>query len=192
MPTSLLDAADLAAVRAAARRRRGVGATMIACLVEGGAFAHDPADPAWADRDHLIVAAAALREPVATALADAGHRHGGGHISVAGGRGLAVAAGAASVVALDGGVARVYCLLDGRAVDEGATWEGALAGAATPGLTALFLLAPPVLDRARRLFATAGWRTAVADADDPVELLGALDLAHADDDRAGATLAVRA
>lgn len=191
MPRSLLDDADLAAVRAAAGSRGGVGAMPIACLLEGGAFAHDPADPAWADRDRLVVAGASLRAPVAAALADAGYADGGAHVVVAGGRGLAVAAGAAAVAGLDGGVARVYCLLDADTLDDGTTWEGALAGAAAPALTALVLVTPPVLDRAQRLFSTAGWRTGVGRATDPVEVLGAIDLAHADAARAGAALAVR-
>ena len=190
MPRSLLDDADLAAVRAAARRRGGAGAVPVACLVEGGALAHDPADLQWADRDRLLVAGTAWRAPVTAALADAGYPEGEGQVHVDGGRGLAVAAGAAAVADLDGAGARVYCLLDADMIDDGLTWEGALAGANAPALTAIVLVAASAVERARGLFATAGWRTAIGAADDPVEVLGAFDLAHADDVRAGAALAV--
>ncbi len=192
MPRSLLDDADLAAVRTAARRRGGVGAVPVACLMEGGALAHDPTDPQWADRDRLLVSGTSWRVAVTAALVDAGYTGGAGQVPVDGGRGLAVAAGAAAVAELDGAGARVYCLLDADALDEGLTWEGALAGARAPALTAIVLVAPSAVGRARRLFATAGWRTAVGAADDPVEVLGAFDLAHADDDRAGAALTVTA
>lgn len=170
MPRSLLDEADLAAVRAAADARGGSLGVVTACLLEGGALAHAPDDPQWPDRDRLVVGSAALR----SALGEAG-----GPAAVAldgGGRALAVAVGLAAACALDGGVCRVFCLAEGDTIDDGLCWEAAMAAAwAGPSLIAVLAVDAAGAETARGLFGAAGWRSATASASEPVEVLGALD-----------------
>lgn len=170
MPRSLLDEADLAAVRAAADARPGPFAVLTACLLEGGALAHAPDDPQWPDRDRVVVGSDASRQ----ALEAAG---GPDPVAVAGGgRALAVAAGLAVACALDGGVSRVYCLAEGELTDDGACWEAAIAAAsAEASLVALLRASGEEAERARGLLGAAGWRCAAASASAPLELLGALD-----------------
>lgn len=169
MPRSLLDEADLSAVRAAAAERPGAAGIVVACLLEGGALAHAADDPDWPDRDRVVASTS-----MAAALSDAG-----GPVPVAaidGGRGLAVAAGLAAASAFDGGVSRTFWLAEGDATDDGAVWEAALA--AGPGLIAVLLVDAAGAARAQRLLGAAGWRCATGSADDPVEVLGALDRVH--------------
>lgn len=170
MPRSLLDEADLAAVRAAADARPGPFAVLIACLLEGGALAHAPDDPQWPDRDRVVVGDGAVSHAVQAA-------GGPDPVAVAGGgRALAVAAGLAVACALDGGVSRVYCLADGELTDDGACWEAAIAAAvAEAPLVALLRVGGEGADRARGLLGAAGWSCAVASASAPLEVLGALD-----------------
>ncbi|GEM_PF-5071722 len=180
MPTSLLDAVDLAAVRAAAGRRTGAAATLLAGLLEGQALAFDPDDPGWLGADDLVVGGAALGEELRRALDEAG-----GHPDAVAvtepGRALALAAGGAAVGARRVGAGRTLCLLDAAALADGRTWEGALAGAGLPGLVVLWTLPAAEARAAERLLDAAGWPCERVAADAPVELLAGLDhvLAHA-------------
>lgn len=168
MPRSLLDDADLAAVRTAAGPGRDPVRTALACLLHGGVLAHAPDDPAWPDRDHLVVGSEALARSVAAVAPGLPVQAGDG------GGALALAAGIAIGCALDGAGSRVFCLLDDAAADDGLLWEAALSAPRGP-LTALLLLEPEGAERTRRLLVAAGWRTAVAAAEDPVAVLSALD-----------------
>jgi hypothetical protein len=170
VPPSLLDATDLAVVRAAAAGRAGPAAVVASCLVEGGVLAYAPDEPGWRDRDRLVVAS---REVAAVfAGADCAEP-----VLVEGGRALAVAAGLAAASTVDGDVFRVFCLLDADVVDDGAVWEAANA-ARSSTLVAVVVGAGAPVRRAGEMFASAGWCTATADADDPVEVMGALDRAY--------------
>lgn len=186
MARSLLDEADLSAVRAAAGARPGAAGVVLACLLEGGALAHATDDPDWADRDRLVVGSAALAAAVVEA---------GGPVAVdvvAGGGALGLAAGLAAASVLDGGVSRVFCLLGEDALDDGLLWEGALA-ATGPTLVAVLLVGSAAEGRARALLEAAGWRTASASATEPLEVLGALDRVQRDGQAGpGAVLAVGA
>jgi hypothetical protein len=167
-PRSLLDGADLPAVRAAAARGRGAFATAIACLRAGGVLQHDPDDPGWLDRDRVIDGAHALgpsdarswwtSAPVRDALS------------------LALGAGLSS--SLDGGIFRVWCLLDGAA-DDGRTWDAARAAAAQACAALTVVAAGDPEARLVDLLRAAGWRTFAAAPDDPLEVLGAMDRAVA-------------
>lgn len=165
MPRSLLDGADLPVIRRAAAARPGRIAALLACLLEGGVVEYAPDEPDWADRDHVVVGTEDLRAAIE---ADGGPEA----VLVEGGRALAMAAGAACAGALDGGVARTYCLLDESALDDGAVWEAALVG---PGAALTAFVMTEEGAGARAMFDAAGWCVVEASADDPVALLGALD-----------------
>ncbi|MGM0818462.1 MAG: hypothetical protein ACQETV_03630 [Actinomycetota bacterium] len=178
MPTSLLDAVDLAALRAAAARRTGGAAALLAALLEGQALAFDPDDPAWRGGDDLVVGGQTLGGQVRAALDEVG-----GHPEAVAvtepGRALALAVGGAAAGASRVGAGRTLCLLDAAAVADGRTWEGALAGAGLPGLVVLWVLAAAEVGAAERLLDAAGWPCERVAADAPVELLAGLDRALA-------------
>lgn len=170
MRRSLLDTADVPALRSLARRGPAIG--LAAALIDTGLLQFDPDDPAWADRDRLVVggpaAVAAVRERLdsaGAALQPTAH--------VAAGEALAVALGAAVAARLDGGIWRSWCVVDETVCDDGRTWEAARA--APDDLPTLTVLA--VGDDSEALWRACGWAVHVVPPDDPVWLLGALDQA---------------
>lgn len=175
MRPSLFDAVDLERLRAAVNRSGTAAGALLACLHEGCALQHDVSDPGWADRDRLVVGVPALRARITSALAE-------GWYEIAPSDALAVAYGAAAASAIDGGIYRVWCLLDAAACDDGGTWEAALA-AAEAAVTPLVALvdgsaARPSPERLVELWRAAGWAV-VTPAREAVALLGALDHAVA-------------
>src|SRR5690606_35633125 len=128
----------------------GVAATVAACLVEGGVLTLAADDPEWPDRDRLVVASSALAAAFSDGVLDI-------PVHVEGGEALAVAAGMAAGALAEGGVFRVFCLLDESAVDDGAFWEAAMAARA-PVLVAVVLARQGPCRRARQLLDAAGWR----------------------------------
>lgn len=184
LPRSLLDRVDLAAVRVAAAARSGEGAVVVSCLVEGGAVAWAADDPAWPDRDRIVVSSATL------AALFAGTPDMPSPEVVPRGRALATAAGMAAVAAAEGAVFRVFCLLDEPALEDGALWESARAARAGT-LVTIVVASTETARRAGGLFAAAGWRVAEALADDPVQVLCGLDrVQHEGGSVPGALLAV--
>jgi hypothetical protein len=177
LPRSLLDGVDLPAVRAASARGRGELATALACLRAGGVLQHDPDDPQWMDRDRVIDGAGAL-----------GTSGPGSWWSSALGRdALALALGAGLSSSLDGGIFRVWCLLDETA-DDGRTWDAARTAAAQACATLTVVTSGSPDVRVADLLRAAGWPTFAATSDEPVEVLGAMDRAVAH--RAGPTAVV--
>lgn len=193
---SLLDHVDLAAVRRAAARHDGPFATALACLVDGGVLTVDHDDPCWADRDRLVVGARSAVPAVAAWLGEPVTDPTTGAASWVGaepGGALAMAVGAATSAALDGGVLRAWCLLDDAAISDGAVVEAAAlarrAGMAAPALLAV--VTPAGADHLAAQLAVAGWSGSRCLADDPAELLGALDHVLGARERPVAALAVR-
>lgn len=187
MPTSLLDRADLAALRAASRRGTGPWATIVACLLAPGVVLRDPADAGWPDRDRLVVGDPAAGEALERGLAAAGHEPRTAWVDATGGYALALARGLAAASDLDGGIFRVWCLLGEGAFGDGPTWAAA---ADAPAGSLVLVTAAPAHGAARlaRLLSTAGWRVGRARAGEPAEVLGGLDHALLGD-RPGALVA---
>ncbi|MGI8574939.1 MAG: hypothetical protein ACR2MA_06270 [Egibacteraceae bacterium] len=173
-PRSLLDRIDLARLRSHAHGLPGTWATAVACLIDGGALTRDADDPAWADRDRLIVgtqralpAVRAAFDPVLPPSFQAEPPAAA----------LGVAVEQARMSAAAGEAYRVLCLLDAESGGQGPVWEAALAaGRARLSALVLLVMSAPVLDAEAMLLA-AGWSTLRARHDDPVAVLGALDRA---------------
>ena len=171
MRRSLLDTADIPALRA--RARAGAASAVAGALIDTGLLQFDPDDAEWSDRDRLVVAGpqavAAVGERLAAAGADFAST-----AYVAGGEALAVALGAAVAARLDGEIWRAWCVLDESVCDDGRTWEAARAavGADLRTLTVL-----GVGDESAALWRAAGWQVHLVPPADPVWLLGALDQA---------------
>jgi transketolase N-terminal domain/subunit len=127
MSRSLLDGADLAAMRALLESEWSAAATG---LIDSGLLQFDPADPAWEDRDRLIVADAAVTQTFRARL----HAAGAAPDDVAtfvpsGGTAMGLAFGAALASDLDGNAWRPWAVLDERCCDDGRVWEVARAAA---------------------------------------------------------------
>ncbi|CAN5867401.1 hypothetical protein BH23ACT8_BH23ACT8_04040 [soil metagenome] len=177
-PRSLLERADLAALRRTAATRTGPFGPLVTCLAEGGALAADAVDPEWPDRDRLVVSDDVAAQAVRAAFGAAGW------IAAPAGEALATALGAAMAAELDGGVFRAWCLLGPGAADDGLLWG--------PARAAAVMRVPPVVaavlpgDGAAALtgcMQAAGWAVRRAAAHDVVALLGALDHALHPGDR---------
>jgi transketolase N-terminal domain/subunit len=178
---SLFDTADLGSLRAlltdAGAPELGVLRVLLAC----GAVAHDPADPGWADRDHVVLGGEAVCAAAEDAFPGAGYppsRPGSppaGRVED-GGRALGVALGMAAASSMDGGVARVWCVLDATVADDGAVWEAAASAAQTATGT---LVAVVVGGPGAQRWASCGWDVHEAAARDLPGVLGALDQALA-------------
>lgn len=171
MVRSLLDAADLRALRAA-----GAGSAsnaVAAALIDSGLLQFDADDPDWEERDRLIASGPLVTAAVARRLAAAGAQ-GDAVISATrtGGEAMALAYGAAMASGADGGVWRVWCLLDAAATDDGRVWE--IARAAAEG-HAQFLGVLVAGNDGAALWRACGWTVHEAPADDPAWVLGALD-----------------
>lgn len=171
MARSLLDAADLSALRDLAAG--GPAAAVAAALVDTGLLQFDPDDPEWEDRDRLALCGEGVAAAVGRRLGAAGGDPDAVVTPAAtGGDALALAFGASMAAAMDGGAWRAWCVLDAGACDDGRVWEVALAAgqARADALGALVAgggTAP--------LWRACGWRVHEAPAADPAWLLGALD-----------------
>lgn len=174
-PRSLLDDVDLTALRATALGLPGAWATAVACLGEGGALTWDALDPAWADRDRLVVGAQAALPAVRAAFGlDASGAFQPQPVADA----LAVAVEQATASGAAGDPYRVLCLLGAGAARNGAVWEAAVTAAERRlGALVLIVLEAPIRNTEAMLQA-AGWSTLRARSDDPVAVLGALDRAY--------------
>ena len=188
MPGSFLDTADLAALRRAGLEG-GPAALALACLLEAGVAEFDPDEPEWADRDRVLVDPALPLHAVAAVLDRAGYHADDGRMGQGAGRVLAEALRAARASKAAGDVYRVFAVLDGASLAQGAVWEALLQAAAdalTP-LTLLVLDAPtwriPSMsedpfhmrkESSRLVLEAAGWRVEEAAAD-AAEILGGLD-----------------
>ena len=196
MPRSFLDAADLAALRRAGLEG-GPAALALACLLEGGVAEFDPEEPEWADRDRVLVDPALPLHAVAAVLDRAGYHADDGRMGQGPGRVLAEALRAARASKAAGDVYRVFAVLDGASLAQGAVWEALLQAAAdalTP-LTLLVLAPTPAsapapttsnLETSAHIRAgvsrlevgdvlrAAGWRVEEASAE-AAEILGGLD-----------------
>lgn len=196
MPRSYLDAADLGALRLAGLEG-GPAALALACLLEGGVAEFDPDDPEWADRDRVLVDPGLPLQAVVTVLERAGYHADDGRMGQGPGRVLAEALRAARAGKAAGDVYRVFVVLDGASLAQGAVWE-ALLEAAADALTPLTVLA--LDERAPRpdsggwgvaeILRAAGWRVEAV-AGDPAEILGGLDRVLASGASGPAALAVR-
>ena len=171
MARSLLDGADLATLRALAGN--GVEAAVAAAVVDSGLLQFDPDDPAWEDRDRVVVAGSGLHGALAQRLTEAGADPGRVLVTAAGGgEALGLAFGAAMASAHDGGAWRSWCLLDEEACEDGRVWEvaDAVRGAGADPLGAIV-----VGERTAALWRACGWQVHTATVSDPVEVLGGLD-----------------
>jgi transketolase N-terminal domain/subunit len=174
MTRSLLDTADLAHLRRLGGP--GAAAALAACVVDSGLLQFDPDDPAWEDRDRLVIAGDGLSAAIGLRIAAAGGGLGATLPAATGGDAMGIALGAAAASELDGGGWRSWCGLDESACDDGRVWEVARAAVAArlPTLAAFVAgvsTAP--------LWRACGWQVHMAPADDPAWLLGAFDLAMA-------------
>lgn len=171
MARSLLDNADLAALRAAGAD--GPAAAVAAALVDSGLLQFDPDDPQWEDRDRVVVAGRDLHAALDQRLREAGATTDQVVTSASGGgEALALALGAAVAGGIDGGGWRSWCVLDAEACDDGRVWEvAAAAGTARPET----LSAIVVGDNSAALWQACGWRVQRAPVAVPVEMLGSLD-----------------
>lgn len=170
MVRSLLDAADLAALR---RLTIGPADAVAAALVDTGLLQFDPDDPEWEDRDRLVICGEEVARAAGQRLTAAGADPDVVvTLAATGGDALALAFGAAMAAGLDGGGWRAWCLLDAEACDDGRVWEVARAasdaGAATLGVLVAGGGAAP-------LWRACGWQVHEAPASDPVWLLGSMD-----------------
>jgi transketolase len=177
---SLLDRVDLWRIREAAAGG-GPSAALVASLVIGGAFAFDPRNAAWADRDRLTVGSPGLVPLLAAAVggAAAGQPWWGPYRP---GAALAVACGAAIGSRLDGGVFRSWCLLDDAAADDGGVWEAARAAADAedvPLIAGVACQSARAREGVETLFRAAGWPVFARAATDLGAVVAALDRALA-------------
>lgn len=171
MSRSLLDTADLAVLREAAQGRPAPA--IAAALIDTGLLQFDPDDPAWADRDRLVLGGQQMAEAFAQRLGAAGAElESTARQADADALGVALGAGIAS--ALDGGIWRAWCAIDEVICDDGRTWEAARAATGADLLTMTALVAGA---DSERLWRACGWSVEVVPADDPAWLLGALDQA---------------
>jgi transketolase len=183
VPVSLLDRAPLDRVRTDAAGLPGPFAVTVAVLLHGGVVQHDPADPAWPDRDRLVCGSPDAAGAAAQALADLGYPRGGGFVAAMRAPALAVGLGMAAASRIQGGIFRVWCLLGGSCAGDGEVWEAAVAAAANAEdlLSAVVVTPRGHSGAASAMLRAAGWRVGRADATDPVDLLAAMDrLVHPD------------
>lgn len=126
---------------------------ILTALYFGGVMRHDPANPAWPERDRFVLSKGHATPVVYAALAEAGYfsadlipgfRSLGselqGHVvrgrppgvEMSGGAlgmGLSFSVGLALGHRLDGRAARVWCLLGDGELNEGQNWEAAMSAA---------------------------------------------------------------
>jgi transketolase len=178
---------------------------------DGGELRHRPDDPAWEGRDRFLLSIGHYAIALYAALAEAGtipldeletYGSDGSRLPMSGmasytpgmeisggslGHGLAVACGMALGLRRLGNPARVFNLLSDGELDEGSTWEAALAGAhhGLANLTAIVdvnglqadgptpgvLRTEPVTDK----WLAFGWHAVRVDGNDIPALLAALD-----------------
>jgi transketolase len=168
---------------------------------------HDPADPAWPDRDRFLLSTGHYSIAMYAVLAEAGYLDedelptyglNGSRlpmstfddtvgVEIVGGslgHGLGQAVGMALGLRLDGSPARVFCELSDGELDEGSTWEAAMAGA-TFGCDNVVALVDcngiqadgPVtvaIEPVAAKLTAFGWSTLEVDGNDLAALTGAL------------------
>jgi hypothetical protein len=167
---SLLDRADLPALRALLTQQRSAAAIG---LIDSGLLQFDVSDPAWEDRDRLFVAGTGVSRSVRARLEAAGANPDDvATFSSSGGDAMALAFGAALASDLDGNAWRPWVALDASACDDGRVWE-VVRAAATAGAGALGVVVEG--EGAPTLWSACGWRVHEVPPADPVWLLGALD-----------------
>lgn len=170
MARSLLDGADLPALRALLEAQWSAAAT---ALIDTGLLQFDPDDPAWEDRDRLVVSGVGVGGAVRSRLTAAGAAPDDvATFAPSGGAAMALAFGAALASDLDGNAWRPWAVLDEPACDDGRVWEIARAAAAAhAGALAVIVEG----DGAPELWRACGWQVHEVPPADPVWLLGALD-----------------
>ena len=168
---------------------------------------YNSANPNWAQRDRFVLSTGHYSIAMYAALAEAGYLdvaelptyglngsrlpmstfdHTPGVEVVGGslGHGLGQAVGMAMGLRLDGSAARVFCEISDGELEEGSTWEAAMAGATfkCDNLVALVdcngiqadgpvtVKIEPVADK----FASFGWTTTEVNGNDMAQLVGAL------------------
>lgn len=178
---------------------------------EGGELRHRPDDPGWEGRDRFLLSIGHYAIALYAALAEAGtipleeletYGSDGSRLPMSGmasytpgmeisggslGHGLAVASGMALGLRRLGSSARVFNLLSDGELDEGSTWEAALAGA-HHGLTNLTAIVdvnglqadgptPGVLrtEPVTEKWEAFGWHAVRVDGNDVPALLAGLD-----------------
>ncbi len=178
---SLFDTADLADLRGRVSSPGSPELAVLRLLLASRAIAHDPADPGWADRDRVVLGGEAVSAAAEVAFAEAGYPpsrpgHPTAGRTEVGARALGVALGLAAATAMDGGVARVWCVLDAVAAADGVVWEAAASAAevATGTLVAVAVGGPGA-----QRWASCGWTVHAAPVGDLPMVLGALDHALA-------------
>jgi transketolase len=169
---------------------------------------YDSANPKWPERDRFVLSTGHYSIAMYAALAEAGYLdvaelptyglngsrlpmstfdHTPGVEVVGGslGHGLGQAVGMAMGLRLDGSAARVFCEISDGELEEGSTWEAAMAGATfncdnlvvlidCNGIQAdgpVTVKIEPVADK----FASFGWTTTEVNGNDMAQLVGALD-----------------
>jgi len=177
---SLFETADLASLRTRMVHSSTAELAALRLLLGSGAVAHDPDDPGWADRDRVVLGGSAVCAAAEAAFVEAGYPPSRDGMpppgrTEEGARALGVALGLATATAMDGRVARVWCVLDAGVTGDGAVWEAASAAAeVAPGT----LLAVVVGGGGAR-WESCGWAVHAAPLDDVAWVVGALDQALA-------------
>jgi transketolase len=195
---------------------QGLGLADCLAVLYFGELRHDPDRPDWPDRDRFVLSTGHYSLAMYAVLAEAGYLDPAAlpsyglngsdlpmstfdttpGVEVVGGslgQGLGQAVGMALGLRVDGRAARVFCELSDGELQEGSTWEAAMAGA-TFGCDNLVALVDcngvqadgpvhvaiePVADK----WAAFGWDVAELDGNDIDALAGALEGARRADGR---------
>lgn len=165
--SSLLDRADLEAVRRLAATIDHPAAPVIAALLAGGVLTEDPDDRMWPDRDRLVLGG----QDLATAVEAAASFHA---VAVAEEFALAAGLGQAESGRSEGAVHRVFVLFPARACSDGAAWEAALTAAQLGNDRLVAVVVGEGEVDVAAMLALAGWDVQAV-APRPEEVLGALD-----------------
>lgn len=169
-PVSLFDRLDVAVLRRATAGLTDAVAFALTVLLEAGAIAHDPLDPAWPDRDRLLVASSLAPAEVARLL----ERGGGAGWTAPDEEVLREVVAVARAGRATGGGARTWCALPAAAL----TSPSAAALLVEAGSEPLAGLVALVVDgEAEALLVAAGWTVEHAADRDLLAVLGAADRA---------------
>ena len=204
-------ALDMGEVQGQGYIGQALGVADVLAVVYGDQLRFRPAEPDWPDRDRFLLSTGHYAIALYAALAEAGtigveelatYGSDGSRLPMSGmasctpgmeisggslGHGLGVATGMALGLRLQGNGARVFNLLSDGELDEGSTWEAALACAhhgldnvtaivdvnalQADGPTAGVLRTEPVTDKWRAF----GWHALRVDGNDVAALVGAFD-----------------
>ena len=198
---------------------QGLGFADVLAVVYKDLANYRPEDPEWVDRDRVLLSMGHYAIALYAALAEAGtlpvdeldtYGSDDSRLPMSGmstytpgmeisggslGHGLGLAVGMALGLRLQGKGSRVINLMSDGELDEGSTWEAAMAGShhglghllcvvdmnglQADGPTKGVLRTEPVQDK----WAAFGWRTVRVDGNDIAALVEAFDSVPADDDR---------